>query len=64
LNFGGFYAQASWFLTGESRPYDSTAGDFKRLIPRRNFNFGKGSVKRQVPNDGQQSIRGIGEYEQ
>jgi phosphate-selective porin OprO and OprP len=41
LNFGGFYAQASWFLTGESRPYDPIAGDFKRLIPRRDFNFGK-----------------------
>ena len=41
MNFGGFYAQASWFLTGESRPYDPTAGDFKRLIPRSNFNFGR-----------------------
>jgi len=41
LNFGGFYAYASWFLTGESRCYDPSAGAFKRLIPRHNFDFGK-----------------------
>ena len=38
----GYYANASWYLTGESRPYDATAGAFKRLITRHNFNFGKG----------------------
>jgi phosphate-selective porin OprO and OprP len=42
LNFGGFYGQASWYLTGESRPYNPATGAFERLIPRRNFNFGKG----------------------
>jgi phosphate-selective porin OprO/OprP len=42
LNFGGFYSYASWFLTGESRPYDPDAGDFGRLIPRHNFSFGDG----------------------
>jgi phosphate-selective porin OprO and OprP len=41
LNFFGFYACASWYLTGESRPYNPAAGCFSRLIPRRNFNFGK-----------------------
>ncbi len=41
LNFFGFYANASWYLTGESRPYDRVNGDFKRLVPSRNFNFGK-----------------------
>ena len=41
LNFGGFYGSASWYLTGESRPYDPATGSFNRLIPRRNFNFGK-----------------------
>jgi phosphate-selective porin OprO/OprP len=41
LNFYGFYVNASWYLTGESRPYDRTNGDFKRLVPRRNFDFGK-----------------------
>jgi phosphate-selective porin OprO/OprP len=41
LNFYGFYALASWYLTGESRPYDREEGDFKRLIPLRNFGFGE-----------------------
>ena len=41
-NLGGFYASASCYLTGESRPYDTQAGAFKRLIPRHNFNFGQG----------------------
>lgn len=42
VNFGGFYGSASWFLTGESRPYDRTQGTFGRVIPRRNFNPGQG----------------------
>ena len=42
VNFGGFYTSASWFLTGESRPYDRTQGTFGRVIPKRNFNFGHG----------------------
>jgi phosphate-selective porin OprO/OprP len=41
LDFYGFYANASWYLTGESRPYDRVNGHFARLIPRRNFDFGK-----------------------
>ena len=44
LNFGGFYAQASWYLTGESRPYDTASGAFRRLVPRRNFDFGRGGA--------------------
>lgn len=32
--FSGWYGAASWFLTGEARPYDSTAGDFARVIPK------------------------------
>jgi phosphate-selective porin OprO/OprP len=44
LNFYGFYANASWYLTGESRPYDRINGCFKRLIPRRNFDFGRGGA--------------------
>jgi len=44
LNFYGFYACASWYLTGESRPYDRARGYFSRLIPRHNFNFGKGGA--------------------
>lgn len=39
LDFSGFYASASWFLTGESRPYDRTQGTFARVVPLHNFNF-------------------------
>jgi phosphate-selective porin OprO/OprP len=42
VSFGGFYATASWFLTGESRPYDRVQGTFTRVIPKHNFNWGKG----------------------
>ena len=44
LNFYGFYADASWYLTGESRPYDQVNGYFKRLVPRQNFDFGRGGA--------------------
>jgi phosphate-selective porin OprO/OprP len=33
-NFRGGYAAVSWFLTGESRPYEAAAGEFGRVIPR------------------------------
>lgn len=42
LNFGGFYAFAGWYLTGESRPYNPATGAFQRLIPRSNFSFSGG----------------------
>ena len=41
LNFGGFYALAGWFLTGESRPYDREKGAFARVVPRKNCDFGQ-----------------------
>jgi phosphate-selective porin OprO and OprP len=41
-DFYGLYASVSWFLTGESRPYDRTTGAFARVIPKRNFDFGHG----------------------
>ena len=41
-SFNGCYGAVSWFLTGESRPYDRTEGRFGRVIPRRNFAFGHG----------------------
>ncbi|MFN0067777.1 MAG: OprO/OprP family phosphate-selective porin [Limisphaerales bacterium] len=40
--FGGFYLAASWFLTGESRPYDRQQGIFTRVIPRRSFDPRRG----------------------
>ena len=35
--FYGFYAQAGWFLTGESRPYNRREGRFGRIVPRHDF---------------------------
>jgi phosphate-selective porin OprO/OprP len=42
LDFGGFYGYAAWVLTGESRPYDSDAGAFGHIVPRRDFSFHRG----------------------
>jgi len=39
LDFGGYYVSASWFLTGESRPYHPTSGTLTRVSPRKNFNW-------------------------
>lgn len=41
-HFPGLYASASWFLTGESRPYDRREGTFSRVIPRHDFDWGQG----------------------
>ena len=38
-NFYGLYAQASWFLTGESRPYKTSEGAFDRVAPEHNFDL-------------------------
>jgi len=37
LDFWGAYAQASWFLTGEFRPYSRASGAFGRIVPRHRF---------------------------
>lgn len=34
-DFDGWYAMASWMITGERRPYDSRAGEFGEIYPRR-----------------------------
>lgn len=31
--FSGYYTQVSYFLTGESRPYDAAKGNFGRVVP-------------------------------
>ena len=38
----GYYVQASYFLTGERRPYDRRTGVFGRVKPNRNFLSGGG----------------------
>lgn len=41
--FFGWYVEASYFLTGEHRPYNKTKAAFRRLSPKRNFGWGEGS---------------------
>ncbi len=42
--FEGWYGQASWFVTGESRAYKKSAGAFDRVRPKANFLDGKGGT--------------------
>jgi phosphate-selective porin OprO and OprP len=44
VDFGGGYVSWSWFFTGESRPYDRTAGVFGRLKPRHDLSFRNGGL--------------------
>lgn len=37
--FDGYYAQATYFLTGESRPYRNDRGLFDRVVPKRSFGW-------------------------
>jgi phosphate-selective porin OprO/OprP len=39
----GWYVQAGWFLTGESRPYNRSQGIFDRLRPENDFLSGGGA---------------------
>ena len=40
--FSGYYAMASWALTGEARPYDQTLGVFGMISPAAPFSFKHG----------------------
>jgi phosphate-selective porin OprO/OprP len=41
-SFDGWYAQASYFLTGESRPYKGDVGNFDRVKPKTPFSVKEG----------------------
>jgi phosphate-selective porin OprO and OprP len=42
VDFTAWYAQVGYTLTGESRTYKGSDGEFKRLKPKNNFNLKKG----------------------
>jgi phosphate-selective porin OprO/OprP len=42
LMFWGLYLSGSWFLTGESRPYDRRTGVFSAVVPREPFSIRNG----------------------
>lgn len=44
VGFDAFYAQVGWSLTGESRTYRGSDGEFKRLIPKNKFNLANGTL--------------------
>ena len=41
--FDGWYASASYLLTGETRPYKASAGKFKRIVPDNPFSLKNGT---------------------
>ncbi|MCB1561994.1 MAG: hypothetical protein KDJ75_00315 [Alphaproteobacteria bacterium] len=41
-DFDGYYAQAGWLLTGESRPYKGKSGNFGRVKPSEPFSLKNG----------------------
>jgi phosphate-selective porin OprO/OprP len=42
-DFGGWYVQAGWFITGETRPYKRSEGVFDRVKPNADFLSGGGA---------------------
>ena len=43
-HFEGYYVQASWAITGETRPYDHSCGCFGQLQPFRSLSFRHGGA--------------------
>jgi phosphate-selective porin OprO and OprP len=43
VDFSGLYAQVGYTLTGESRTYKGSDGEFKRLNPKNDFNLQNGT---------------------
>jgi len=43
VDFDAFYAQVGWTLTGESRTYRGSDGEFKRLVPKNKFSLENGT---------------------
>ncbi len=41
LNFSGWYLQGSWFLTGETQKFQTSAGVFAGITPEREFRIGE-----------------------
>ncbi|MEZ5814448.1 MAG: porin [Alphaproteobacteria bacterium] len=41
-DFDGYYAQAGWLITGESRPYKGKTGNFSRVKPKNPFSLKEG----------------------
>ena len=48
LYFPGYYIQAGYVLTGESRKYDRQRGIFHQVTPRREFHIGRGGGAYEV----------------
>jgi len=44
VHFDGYYAQASYFLTGEHRPYKKEDGYFGRVKPKKSFSLKGGGL--------------------
>jgi phosphate-selective porin OprO/OprP len=42
LIFPGYYVNAGYILTGETRPYDREHGTFHKTVPKRDFELGRG----------------------
>jgi len=43
-DFDGYYAQAGWIITGESRPYKGKTGNFSRIKPKSPFSLKNGGM--------------------